>query len=215
MSPHDADDPGRHPDGSYGDGYYDVHPRIAIDRPLALVGHPGSDVDQVGRILCGRSGLVFSDVERAAESQAGCSRARVVLEQGVQALREIEAEALHRAVRRRPHGVIVLESSLMTLPARREWLLERACLVYVRRDPESLLARIRRRLRDTPGSLPEFLVGAPTDVEALRDFLRDRDQAMEEIPRVVEARDEHPARIAGEILDSLDRLLGVEPAPGS
>lgn len=191
-------------------GYYDPHPLMTLDRPLVLIGHPGAGIDQVGRMLAGRTGLAFNDVERSAESSAGSSRSRILLESGLKTLRETEARALARAIRRRPCGVVVMESGLVEDAETFAWLTEQAALVYVRRDEERLLARIRQQLEDAPGSLPEFLMGAPPDVEALRGHLRTRDEKLSEISVIVEARDEHPSRISGQILASLDDLLGVE-----
>lgn len=192
------------------DAYYAPHPRLSLDRPLVLVGHPGSGVSRIGRVIAGRTGLVLSDVERSAESLAGGSRSRVLVESGLPRLRELEARALERAIRRRPFGLVVMESGLLEEEERRHWLQEHARIVYVRRDDAALLARIQRQLERAPGSLPEFLMGAPRRVEELREHLREREEALAEISVIVEAGGEHTARVAAEILASLDHLVGVE-----
>ena len=192
------------------EGYYDPHPLLALDRPLVLVGHPGAGIDQVGRMISGRTGLAFNDVERSAESSAGASRSRILLESGLARLRELEAQALARAMRRRPFGIVVMESGGLEYPRTVAWLRECARLVYVRRDDEELLTRIQKQLERAPGSLPEFLMGVPHNAAQLREHLREREEKLSEVTVIVEARGEHPARIAGEILGSLDDLLGVE-----
>lgn len=190
--------------------YYAPHPRLALDQPLVLIGHPGAGVDQVGRMISGRTGLVFSDVARSVESRAGGSRSRVLVEQGLERLRALEAAALETAVHRRPFGVVVMESGPIEDPARRAWLVEHARVVYVQRPFASLLRRIQRAVERAPGSLPEFLMGAPEREEDLREHLAAREAALVEIPVIVEAGDAHPARIADEILACLDHLIGVE-----
>jgi shikimate kinase len=196
------------------EGYYDPYPRLALDRPLVLVGHPGSGVDRIGRTIAGRTGLAFNDVERSAESLAGGSRSRVLVEEGIARLREVESAALGKAIRRKPFGVVVMETGLLEDAERRHWLQSRCTVVYVRRSNEILLARIQRQRARAPGSLPEFLVGAPRLVEELRDFLAPREAALGEIGVVIEAEEGHPMWVAGEVLASLEDLLGVERLRG-
>lgn len=191
------------------DGYYAPHPRLVLDQPLVLVGHPGSGVDQIGRMIAGRTGLAFNDIERATESMAGGSRSRILIEQGLARLRELEALALEKALRRRPVGLVVMESGPIEDAARCAWLNERARVVYVRRPLGVLLRRIQHAVTRSPGSLPEFLVGAPANEEELREHLAHREAALLQAPVIVEAGDDHPARVAEEILAAIDHLVGV------
>jgi len=192
------------------DDYYAPHPRLALDQHLVLVGHPGSGASQVARVVAGRTGLVLSDVERSAESAAGAARARVLVEQGPTRLQQLEAAALEKALRRRPCGLVALESGLLEQDDRRAWLLERARVVYLRRPPEALLRRIQQQLARSPGSLPEFLLGAPRDVDELCAHLAAREAALLDVPVIVDAGDDPPARIAASLLESLDQLLDVQ-----
>jgi len=193
------------------DAYYAPHPRMRIEPALVLTGHPGSGVEAVARMLCARTGLVLNDVARSAESVAGASRAHIVVERGLARLWEFEEAALRKALRRRPVGVVVVPTALLQDDARRAWLLERARTVYVRRPMEVLLARIRRQVAAAPGSLSDFMLGVPGDVEALRAHLAVSERAVRDIGAIVEARDRHPAHVAGELLEALDRLVQVEP----
>lgn len=192
------------------DGYYDPYPRLRIGMPLVLVGHPGSGVAQIGRNMAGLTGLTFNDVERSSESRAGRSRALVLVQDGMEALREFEAAALFQAVRRQPCGVVVMESGLLEQQPRRTWLREHGKVVYLRRPLDVLLARIRGQLERAPGSIPEFLVGAPCSVDDLREFLEPRERALAELDSIIEAGNEHASRVANQILESLDRLVDVE-----
>ena len=192
------------------EGYYDPHPSLLLAQPLVLVGHPGSGVAAVARMISGRTGLPFNDVERAAESMAGASRSRLLLERGLEALRRVEQEALERAVRRRPCGVVAMESGLLESESHRAWLEEQARIVYLRRDVETLLVRIREQLDQTPGSLPEFLAGPPRQASDLQQHLAAREAALSRIETIVDGGDDHPSTIAAQILSALDRLVGVE-----
>lgn len=192
------------------EGYYSPHPQLALQQPLVLVGHPGAGVDQIGRMISGRTGLPFNDVERAAESMAGASRSRILMDEGIGRLREFEAAALDKAVRRKPAGIVVMESGLLEDAPRRSWLRARCAVVYVRRPDDVLLALVRQRVARAPGSLPEFLVGPPERVEELREYLAPREGALSEIDVIVEAEGRGPSWVASEIIASLDRLLAVE-----
>ena len=192
------------------DGYYEPHPRVALDRPLLLVGHPGSGVAQVGRAICGLTGLPFNDVERKAEAQSGASRSKILIEQGLGHLRELEASALRKSLRRRPAGIVVAESALFEDAAMVEWLRERAAAVYLRRPYEVLLRRIQRQLQRGAGSIPEFLVAEPRRIEDLETLYAQREASLRGFEIVLEVGDEHPIRIASQLLASLDRLTGIE-----
>jgi len=191
-------------------GYYEPHPLVALDRPLVLVGHPGSGVDQVGRVIAGRTGLPFNDIERSAESMAGRSRSQILLEEGIEKLRELEGAALLAAIHREPFGIVVMESGLLEDPIWKEQLRDDCSVVYVRRPSAALLARIQRQVERAPGSLPEFLVGAPRQVEELRAYLGPRESALRDIDIIFDAQEGQATLVASEILASMHHLLGVE-----
>jgi len=191
------------------DDYYAPHPRLQLERPLVLVGHPGAGVQAVGRVLAGRTGLAFNDVARAVEARAGRSRARVLVEDGLPALRGREEEALRRALERRPCGVVTVESGPFEDAALRLHAKAAGRVLWLRRPPEVLLARMKRAVAESPGSLPEFLVALPARVEDLVEHLAGREAALRESDAIFEAGDLHASTIAAEILASLDRLLGI------
>lgn len=197
-------------------GYYDPHPLLALDRPLALVGHPAAGCARVAREIAGRTGIAFNDVERATEGFAGRSSSQIVVEEGLSELIRLETRALHQAVRRRPCGVVAVASRLLEDRALAAWLIERTCLVYIRRPDAVLLERLRRRAAAAPGSLPEFLAGVPTSVQGLQLHLAERESVLRQVDVVFDAASQHPSRVADEILGALDRLVSVAPlTPGS
>lgn len=191
------------------DPYYDPHPRIALDAPLALVGHPGAGVSRIARALCATTGLPFNDVARSAEASAGASRARVVLEEGAESLRGREGRAFRRALDRRPPGVISLDSWLLEDPALRAWGRDRCHWIAIRRPMAELLDRLRARHRSHPGAEPWFLVGPPRNVEELARFLEPREKALQALDTVYEAGGQHENEVARSVLAALDRLLPV------
>ena len=192
------------------EGYYDPHPLVTLEQPLALVGHPGAGIPKITRAICGRTGLPFNDIARSTEAKAGRSRTQLMVERGLPELRAWEAKALRSAMRRRPCGVIGLGTGLLEDAELHRFLEERSRLVYVRRPESVLLARIRDQLLEQPGSEPEFLAGAPASPQQLREYLAPRERALGRIEVIFEAGDLHENRVADEILASLSRLLPMD-----
>ena len=187
--------------------YYAPHPRFTIERPLVLVGHPGAGVAAIARMVSGRTGLTFNDVPRAVESRAGRSCARILIEDGVETLRTLEAAALDQAVRRRPHGVVAVGSGALENDAVRAATKSAAHLLWVQRPDEVLLDRIRAAIARAPESVTEFVVSLPTTVEDLSTFLAPRDRVRTESDSILEAADLHPGQVATDLLATLDRMI--------
>lgn len=192
------------------DGYYDPHPLFSIEMPISLVGHPGSGVAYIGRAISGRTGLPFNDVARSAEAIAGCSSSQMMIERGYPALLEVETQALQTAIRRKPCGVVVLESRLLEAEGQLAWLQQQSRLVYIRRPDEVLLQRINRHLAQWPGSIPDFIAAQPRDVEELRKHLAGVEALAADVEVVFDAGEEHPSLVAEKICASLNRLVQVE-----
>lgn len=192
-------------------GYYDPYPRLLLDEPLVLVGHPGSGVSLVGHALCARTGLAFNDVERSTEATAGRSRARVLFEEGAEALFEREGRALRQALSRSPLGVAVVGSACLASVDPDGELLQVARWMFVQRPLEILLARIGRQLEGAPASLPEYLPHPPKTAEDLAQRLAPWERGLESAHAILEAGDRHPQALADEIESSLDRLVGARP----
>ena len=92
----------------------------------------------------------------------------------------------------------------------KEQLRDCCSVVYLRRPSQALLARIQRQVERAPGSLPEFLVGAPQQVEELRAYLGPREIVLRDMDVIFEAQEGQTNLVASEILASLHHLLGVE-----
>lgn len=190
------------------DGYYDPYPRIVLDEPLGLVGHAGAEVTAIAHAVCARTGLPFNDVARSAETLAGASLTRVLVEQGREAQSRVETRALREALRRQPAGLVVFESHLLDDSAITNWLPQACRIVYVRRPVDELLRRLRVRLQNAPGSVPEFVAAAPPDAEALSEHLAAREANLTLAHVILDAGSRPAMRVADELLASLDRLGG-------
>jgi shikimate kinase len=196
-----------------GQGYYDPHPRLTIARPLVLMGHPGSGAAAVARALCGRTGLPLNHVERLVEAAVGRSRAQLVVEEGVERLREVEWSVLQTAVRRLPPGVVTSDAACLATRAEADWLRNRALLVHLSRPDAVLFRRIRVELEAAPGSLPDFVFAAPQSVDELSEHLAGRAPALGAAHVIFDAGERHPLEIAGQLLEDLEELISLHTAP--
>lgn len=190
--------------------YYDPSPTVVLEEPVLLLGLPGSGVSQVARALCATTGLPFNDVERNAESIAGCSRAKLLLEDGLEAVRRVERRALRAALGRSPFGVVASEGVWPDEGERADAWLPLASVVYLRRPAEALHARLVQEQTQRPGQQPDFLIGLPRSPERLASYLAAREAFLDAAPIRIEAGDRHPNAIAQELRGSLDRIVGAQ-----
>jgi shikimate kinase len=191
--------------------YYAPHPRISISRPLVLIGHPGTGIDAVGRAVTGRTGLPLNQISRSVEARAGRSCARILVENGMATLRRLEAVALEQALRRRPYGIITLNSAALEDEDTRSATKSTAELLWIRRPANVLLTRIRKAVTESPGSVPEFVIAMPSRVDELEAHLASREEGLREVAGILEAGDLHAFEVADHILGFLDSLTGTDP----
>ncbi len=191
--------------------YYSPHPRTRLERPLGLVGYAGSGVRAVARGICAVTGLPLNDVERLVEARAGRSRARLLLEDGAEALRAVETEVALQALERRPPGVIALTDSGLMDESTCERVCQETRLVYLERPLPVLLEAIRTSPR---AATPEFALAAPRSVEDLLPSFREREPAYRRAEVHFMAEALHPHRVVDELVAALDLLPRERPFVG-
>jgi shikimate kinase len=191
------------------DDYYAPQPRLLISRPLVLVGHPGAGVDPIGRVVAGRTGLPLNQISRSLEARAGRSSARILVESGINALRQLEAAAREQALRRHPFGIITLDSGALEDDDARDATQSAADVLWIRRPTEVLLARIRRSVAEAPGSIPEFVIAMPSLAAELETHLAAREAALRKVAVVLDAGELHATEVANDIIKTLDPVSGT------
>lgn len=191
------------------DGYYDPHPRVVLAEPVVLAGHVGSGVPQVARAMAARSGLPFVEVDRMLEAAEGQALGKIAAQHGFAGTRLLARRTLDRALRRRPCNLIVLGSPAIEASELRE-ALGGARMVYIQRPPSVLLARLRKREAEHPGSSYGFPLGLPATEAELTEFQAPVEAVLRSADVLLEAGDEHPSKVAADLLQSLDRITGVE-----
>jgi shikimate kinase len=131
--------------------YYSHAPLVTPDRPVCLVGLPGSRWGSVARSVAMLSGLPLVWLDRGVEHRAGTSVDGVVLTRGGEAARLTHERALLPAALRQPYPqVIALSEITLTDAAMRDLVRATAVVVYLKRPVEALLEEIER-VRAEPG----------------------------------------------------------------
>jgi shikimate kinase len=182
------------------DAYYDYAPTIALGRPLALTGFMGAGVVDVASSLSTRTGLSLIEIPRWAEHTAGKSLSHVVLREGEKKLRALERDAVLRALRDRPFGILALGDGTLLDDEARELLRRNATIVYLRRDLSTLFRQVRTELNQSPGCYPEWMLSPPTDEEALAPLFDKRRPGYETAHVIIDAGTRGSTALAEEIL---------------
>ncbi len=189
------------------EGYYDPYPRVALERPLALTGFFGAQVEQVAHGLSARTGVPFLSLDRWMEHRVGQDLGRTYLERGECSTRDLEREALAHALAHRPMGIIALGDGALIDPESVDKVLGGATLVYLQCPLGELYRRIEKQMTDRPTRFFPFVTPentrGPADLEWLfSQRLAGYRAAHHEIP----IAGKHPLIVAGEVA----RLLGCE-----
>ena len=113
-------------------------------RPIALVGLMGVGKTTVGRRLAKRLGRGFDDSDDAIEEASGRTVAGYFRDHGEQAFREGELRVIKRLLEAEKPLVIATGGGAFIHPETRAILLEKATVVWLKGDFETLMERVSR-----------------------------------------------------------------------
>lgn len=150
--------------------YYGYAPLVRPDRPVCLVGLPGSRAGKVARMVSMLSGLPFVWLDRSVEHRAGTSVDGIVVTRGAEERMGHERALLPEALRRSSPHVIALSEVTLTDPRLRDLVRATATLVYVRRPGAALVEEISRAKADKTAAYARLGLGE-VDLPALFDAL--------------------------------------------
>lgn len=119
-------------------------PPDAAQRPIALVGLMGVGKSTVGRKLAGRLRLPFADADAEIEAAAGMSIADIFAGFGEDHFRDGERRVIARLVDG-ARKVIATGGGAFVNDGTRRLLLERALVVWLDADIDTLVQRVSRR----------------------------------------------------------------------
>lgn len=112
------------------------------DKPVVLVGLPGSGKSTVGRQLARRLGLPFLDSDQVIEQRLGCSIRLFFEREGEAAFRDVEHAVLGELCTR-PRCVLATGGGIVLRDTNRVLLQAGGSVVYLRSSPEELARRLR------------------------------------------------------------------------
>lgn len=191
------------------DGYYDYQPLLHLDRHLVLAGLVGEDTRAIGYRISALFGLNYLDLERQIEHRSGQSIESILVLEGEETLRQLEAEAVDHLLRDRPFGIVVLGDGTLLSRAVRLELLRDTSMVSLELSLEGCYDRCRHRWLESGKAFwhplfPEALV-EPAQVEA---FWRPRMEAMAQSPY----RLPQPARLSRAVDAVVETVPGLRPS---
>jgi shikimate kinase len=131
-------------DGKIPDSGDDPRRALAAVRPIALVGLMGAGKTTVGRRLAARLDLPFVDADAEIETASGLSVSEIFERFGEAHFRDGERRVIARLVDGAPK-VIATGGGAFMQDETRSLLLERAVIIWLDADIETLVERVRRR----------------------------------------------------------------------
>lgn len=186
-----------------GVDYYDYHPSIVLDRPVAIAGFFGVELGQIVGALSQRTGIQTIELDRWVEHEAGKSVSELVLVEGERALKRHELGLLRKALNDQPFAIIALGDGTLTEYDGRKLVLDGAKLIYLRAELDDLLGRIRQHLADSPGCYWPFVLKEPEVVDDLVALFDERRAGYESAEIIVDVTGKHPNKVADELLAHL------------
>jgi len=163
-----------------------------VTRHLVLVGLSGSGKTAAGRLAAAALDAPFHDIDALIEEREDVSISRIFAERGEEAFRQLEREAVRRALEGMP-AVIAPGGGWAAQPWSAEDAADRAILVYLRTSPQVAAARVARE-----GNRP--LLEGVDPVERLRQLLEEREAAYLTAPLLVETDARTVEEVASELV---------------
>jgi shikimate kinase/3-dehydroquinate synthase len=155
----------------------------------------GAGKSTVGRLVAGRAGVPFVDLDAEVERRAGRSTSAIFASEGEPGFRRREAEALAELLDQGTVRVVALGGGALLDRTRRRDALTRACIVVLDARPETFVAR-------TAGPGRPLLEGAPDRLQRVRELLEARAEAYAEAHAVIASDELAPELVAERVLEA-------------
>jgi shikimate kinase len=188
------------------EGYYDHHPTLDLDRPVAIAGMIGSPYRHTAYHVSSRTGLPFTDLDRRIEHQAGQSLWDLVRLRGEPVLRELERELLLKSLRSRPAGIIALGDGALLDAANKQAVLESATLILLEMDLAAAYWQIRRHEEEHGRFWNPFLPSPISTIEQLRPVFQHLQPSLRDAHWVLPAAGRHSSQLALEVIRRLEAV---------
>jgi len=164
---------------------------------VVLVGLMGSGKTTVGRLLAGRLGWSFVDLDEEVEAAAGATVEELFRTRGEQAFRGLEARAGVDALA--GTGAVIAPGGGWSLaPGRLEALPRGSLSVWLQVTPETAVARATR------GGMVRPLLAGQDRVARASELLREREAVYRCALLHLDAEDATPAALARAIVEHME-----------
>jgi len=114
-------------------------------RLISLLGLRGAGKTTVGRLLAGKLGVSFVELDRLIEAEAGVGLAEIFAFHGEDYYRALELSVLRRFLAGHREGVLATGGSVVTSPEAYRLLLEQTRTVWLKASAEEHWARVVRQ----------------------------------------------------------------------
>ncbi len=180
--------------------------RLRVDRPIVLVGMPGSGKTTMGRRLAKVLNIGFLDVDEEIQRCAGgLSVAEIFAQRGEAEFRRIERSVIARLLKTEPPHVLATGGGAFVNLETRALTREVAVSIWMRAGFELLIARVMRKAASRP------LLSADPE-GALKRLLAEREPIYAEADFVVDSRNGPPSQTIEMMLEALNARFGAEEA---
>ena len=136
---------------------------------IALIGLRGAGKSTLGAMLAAKNKIPFIELDREVEKEAGMPLSEIFSLYGQSGYRRIESRSLQNVLERCEHAVISVGGGVVSEKVTFDLLLSNCYTVWIKAQPEQHMSRVM----------------AQGDVRAMFD----NDEAMEDLRRILEARE--------------------------
>ncbi len=168
-----------------------------IDRPVVVVGMPGSGKSRIGRMLAQALGFPLRDTDQEIESAAGCSVAEIFERFGEKAFRDSEIRVMRRILSDSAPCIVATGGGTLMNEGVADLVRERAFSLWLRAEPELILSRTAQQ-----GGRP--LLAGDNPEKILRDLMERRYPVYAGADLAIDVRDVPAEQTLYEVLEKLD-----------
>jgi shikimate kinase len=166
-----------------------------------LTGFMGSGKSTVSRVLAGRMGWPFTDLDDEIVARAGMSISEIFESLGEENFRSMESDLLFELGT--GPGIMSLGGGALMNPGSRKFVMESGLVIYLRATPGTLAERLAREA----GSRP-LLAESDSLADTVQNILVIRKDIYEEAHWIIDTDDLDPGQVADLIYDRI-----LEEAP--
>lgn len=161
-----------------------------------LTGFMGSGKTTVGRILTGKTGWPFTDLDDEIAVRAGMSISGIFESLGEESFRAMESDLLLELGT--GSGIMSLGGGTLMNSGSRKFVMESGLVIYLRATPDTLAERLAGEADGRP-----MLAESDSMVETVREILAARKQFYEEAHWTIDTDDLDPGQVADLIYDRI------------